>query len=289
MTHRHRLLIGTLALAGGLVVLGSAWSEALAQEAPKPAPAPSTPQAQPTPEPRRGAQPGDIQRVFTLHYLRVRDMAGLLKAFPAEISYSTYSDEELHALAVSAKPAVMAVIEETIKRLDVPPPPQSDIEIAADVLRAQTAPGKPDNLPERLRPVVAQLRALFDYSGYKVQDTLVGRAARGGRVEMASIDPAQTQADGAVTSYELKVGRATARGQGKDAVVELERVEFKGAFPIRVVLPPGTVGGSNFSYKTTQMKADVSLHSGQYVVIGKTGTGEDGVVVILVLTARVVD
>jgi hypothetical protein len=282
MARRYRFLMGTLALVGGLLAWGSLHGVGWAQEPPKPEPS-ATPQPTPPPEPRRGATAGDVQRVFTLRYVRVYDLVGLLRAFPAEFGYSQ-SSSDFPSVAVSAKPAVMAAIEEAIKRLDVPPPPEPSVEIAAYILRAETTPGKADDLPERLRPVAAQLHALFDYSGYKVQDTLVGRASHEGRVEMSSVDPVWTEGE-ATTTYELKVGRATATGTHRDALIELERTEFAGGFPIRN--PPGTT--PHFNTKVSRVKADVSLRSGQYVVVGKTGTGQEGVVIILVLTARVVD
>ena len=89
---------------------------------------PAAATASPTPPPvpaRRGPRPGDVQKIFVLKHVRVDDMARLLSVFPAEISGSDHP--ELRALAVSAAPAVVAAIEETIKRLDIPPAPARSV------------------------------------------------------------------------------------------------------------------------------------------------------------------
>ncbi|MBN2370926.1 MAG: hypothetical protein JXO72_10600 [Vicinamibacteria bacterium] len=273
MTYRCKLLIGILTLVGGLLVLVPSRGVVMAQETPSPEP--SAPQ--PTSEPRRAALPGYVQRVFTLRYVDVGSMARLLKAFPAEISYSTH----LPALAVSAKPAIMAVIEQTIKRLDVPPPTEPSIVLTLYVVQAETTPGKLDDLPERLRPVARQLHALFDYSGYTLQDTLVAHASPPGGVMVSSIAPSRA-GEVAPLVYDFEARKATVMGSGKDAVLKLEGVRFTAKLPIRT-------SGQAIDYMNIGLRADTTLHSGQYVVIGKTGLGEEGAVLVLVLTARVID
>src|SRR6266446_8109646 len=72
------------------------------------------------PEPTsRGPRPGDVQKVFVLRYVDAGPLAKILSVFPAAISFARVRD--LQTLAVSANPAVLAAIEETIKRLDTPP------------------------------------------------------------------------------------------------------------------------------------------------------------------------
>src|SRR5438093_1567742 len=86
-------------------------------------------------EGRRGIRPGDVQRVFVVKHVLVSDLARVLSVFPAELS----GRDNMHVLSVSAAPAVVAAIEETIKRLDVPPPPTRSVEVTLYVLECSVS------------------------------------------------------------------------------------------------------------------------------------------------------
>jgi len=104
----------------------------------------------PEPAPKRSRQAGDVQKVFVIKNVRVRPLAEVLAVFPATITFSSY--ERSSALGVSAPPAVMAAIEETIKRLDVPTLGFRNIELTAEILEASPRPQRRRAFPPSSRP-----------------------------------------------------------------------------------------------------------------------------------------
>jgi hypothetical protein len=111
--------------------------------------------AAPSPEARRGVRPGDVQKVFIVNHVAINDLVRVLHVFPAELSGMERDNRRV--LSVSAAPAVVAAIEETIKRLDVPPPPIKSVEITAYVLECTTS-GEAGTLSPDLQGVLVQLK-----------------------------------------------------------------------------------------------------------------------------------
>ena len=129
-------------------------------------------------EARRGVRPGDVQKVFIIKHVHVNDLARILSVFPAELSGMERDNPRV--LSVSAAPAVVAAIEETIKRLDVPPPPIRSVEITAYVLECASS-GEAGILPQDLQGVLVQLRKTFNYSGCALARTLFARGSEDSR------------------------------------------------------------------------------------------------------------
>jgi hypothetical protein len=255
---RTTRVVSHLGVAPWLVALHLA-APALAQE-----PSPNTkPSPAQSPEPaRRGTRPGDVQKVFVLKHVRADDMAGILSVFPAQIS--NVERIGLSALAVSAAPAVVAAIEETIKRLDVPPPLAKSVDVTGYVLECSAKGGEAGGPPSELQDVVAQLKRTFNYADCGLGQTLFARGSDHARFETA-----------------------TASGSGSGTYHLQARIEIDGAQGSTVIRFRGLslqiVGGSGGRFA-----ADVDVRDGQRVVLGKLGSisGKDG---ILVLTAKVVD
>ena len=108
----------------------------------------------------RGPRPGDVQKVFVLRYVDAGPLAKILSVFPAAISFARV--RELQTLAVSANPAVLAAIEETIKRLDTPPEVKRNVEVTVHVLECSTRPdetsttsGEVERMPSTADPTSA--------------------------------------------------------------------------------------------------------------------------------------
>jgi hypothetical protein len=226
--------------------------EAKAAAAASPSPAAS-------PEARRGVRPGDVQKVFVINHVGVNDLVRVLSVFPAELSGMDRDNRRV--LSVSAAPAVVAAIEETIKRLDVPPPPIKSVEITAYVLEC-SASGDAGTLPQDLQGVLVQLKKIFNYSGCALARTLYARGADGSRF-------AAEFNERAAGRYELH-GRVEVSSSATP-IVRLSGIELV------------TWSGSARS----RLSGDVDIHDGQRVVLGRLGITESGKDEIVVLTAKV--
>jgi len=242
------------------VLMVSAATAAAAQESGSADKAPSPgASAAPSPEARRGVRPGDVQKVFIIHHVGVNDLVRVLLVFPAELS--GMERDNLRVLSVSAAPAVVAAIEETIKRLDVPPPPIKSVEITTYVLEC-SASGEPGTLPPDLQGVLAQLKKTFNYSGCALARTLFTRGSSDSRF-------GGDFSERAAGRYELN-GRVQV-DSNEPPTVRLRGIELVNSFP----------GGRS------RLSGDIEVRGGQKVVLGRLGVTETGKDQIVVLTARV--
>jgi hypothetical protein len=229
-------------------------AEAKAATAVSPSPSPAA-----SPEARRGVRPGDVQKVFVIKHVHVNDLARVLSVFPAEIS--GMERDNTRVLSVSAAPAVVAAIEETIKRLDVPAPALKSVEITAFLLECSAA-ADAGTLPPDLQGALVQLKRIFNYSGCGVARTLFARGAEDSRFGAEFNERAAGK-------YELQ-GRVEV-DSSQPPVVRLRGIEL--------VTWSGNV--------RSRLGGDVEVRDGQKVVLGRLGVTESGKDQIVVLTAKI--
>jgi len=297
-SHSRSWLVVLLVAAGSLALCGRTQAQEPEEEAAdraKPAPTEATPQARdvatpaqdakmPEQTPKRSPRPGDVQKVFVIKNTRVRLLAGVLTVFPATIKLSRYAGTT--ALGVSAPPAVMAAVEETIKRLDVPPPPVKNVELTGYILEA-LAQGS-SSVPPDLEGVVGQLSRAFSYRAYRLVDTLVARAREGsGLSAEADTMGGNGKSSSERSRYMLHATQASVTHGDAGTTIRLDQLHFGAKAPD---LMSGPVDGSGSrQYRSVDIEADLDIREGQRVVVGKSGAGDSGNATFLVLTAKVVD
>jgi hypothetical protein len=254
-----RRLRRSLPVSMAVVLLGGLLSITASAEEPsadaKPAPAPAA-------EAHRGTRPGDVQKVFVLRHVRADDMAQLLSVFPAEIRHVSHVTNQL--LSVSAGPAVAAAIEETIKRLDVPPPPAKSVDVTGYILECSAQAPEAGATPTELQDAVAQLRGTFGYAGCSLAQLMFARTS----------DRA-----GFTTSSRLKTGGTATMTAD---VMALDTV----GSPIGIRFDHFHYGVDGTGIR---LAGNVDVRDGQRVILGKLGSTEGGKDQILVLTAKVVN
>ncbi len=237
-------------------------------------PAPTAPPKAPE-APRRGTRPGDVQKVFVVKHVRVSEMARLLSVFPAEISVSL--DLNLRAVAVSAAPAVVAAIEETIRRLDVPAPPGINVLITAYVIEALAQPGPQTNMPPELADCVTQLKQMFGYADYRLADTVIARGSDGEMVTSGGMSKRDKTSPPIFFSLRARVSVSR---DTSPALIRLGEFAFGNN---------ASVNAEEGPYKGVKLLGDIELRDGQYVVVGKSAIGDSGNAQILVLSAKIAD
>jgi hypothetical protein len=259
---RHSLAaLATLALCSG----------ALAEEPAKPTPA-ATPKSSPE-QAKRAPRPGDVQKVFILKNAPASSVARILSAFPATVSEST----SLSAVAVSAAPPVMAVIEETIRRIDTPPAAEKSADITVYIIEALTTRQADAKVPAFLDPIVDQLKNTFRYADYRLADTLAARAIVDGRTWLRADAVSEQLPSVTYALRTLPVLVSSTSGRA----IRMGGMDFTFNYSVNYS------GGSRSGI--SRITADVYIPEGQYVVVGKSGTGQPGNAIILVLSAKIID
>jgi hypothetical protein len=247
------VLAAVFMLAASIAASQDATPEAKPGAAASPSPAAS-------PEARRGVRPGDVQKVFVVKHVHVNDMARVLSVFPAEIS--GMERDNTRVLSVSAAPAVVAAIEETIKRLDVPPPPTRSVEVTLYVLECSVS-GDAGSLPQELQSVFVQLKRTFNYSGCGLARTLFARGSDDSRL-------AAEFNERAAGLYHLTSNRVEVDAS-QPPVVRLRGLDL----------------ANHTGVTRSRLGGDIEMRDGQKVVLGRLGTTESGKDQIVVLTAKV--
>lgn len=263
------LCLATLATAQDTPEAPTAPKAPRAPEAPAAPKAPEAPAPPKSPEaPRRGTRPGDVQKVFVLQHVNAGDLAKLLEVFPAHVSYAKNST--LRALSVSAAPAVVAAIEETIKRLDVAPFGRS-VAITAYILDGVTDPGASSDAPPELSDVLVQLRQTFNFPAYRLADIVSARSSNDTIFEaLAGGKKAEV---GRQTSYRMS-GLALILPAENPRIVQLRNFSFEAKVPAEAM-----------QANARRLQASIDIRDGQTVVVGKTGVDAQ----FLVLRAQIVD
>jgi hypothetical protein len=236
-----------------------------------------------TARPARSPRPGDVTRVFILQHARARPMGQLLQVFPAAISYPNPTDGNLprQAIGVSAAPAVMAAIEETIKRLDTPPAPRKSVELTAYVLEALATSDDLSHVPPELEGVVTQLKRTFTYGSYRLLDTLIARGTEDSSLDADGLGGGQRNPPSTRRmTYTLHADSVTVLAGGDGPSINLSRLRFKTGIPY-------SSGPNEEGIADLNIRTDIELRPGQQVVVGKSGGTDPGSAIFLVLSAKV--
>jgi len=184
---------------------------------------------------------------------------------------------------VSAAPAVVAAIEETLRRLDVPASPRRSVEVTVWVLEALGKELGSAPLPAEIEGVVAQLKRTFSYGSYRLADTMIARGRADSRLSMRTAGSDDAWAFGSL-AYDLSVQKVSVLNGEGAPLIRLDGLAFNAS------MPRSTKGSEGKGPRDFNVHGDIDTREGQRVVLGKTGLGDDtGNALILVLSARLVE
>jgi len=240
-----------------------------------PAAGQTAPAPAPSPEARRDefvTDKGFRSAVFEVKHREASDLAAVLRPLGSGFRGATVSaNNEFRTVSVRDFPENVAAMGEAVKRLDVPEPVKADVDLHIFVLVASQGEGGAGAYPEELAPAIAVLRKTMPYRRYELAAIFTQRVRDGSRnaggegtAEIADLGP---KGDKRVLQAEYRMARLSIDPNATPPLIRLE--DFGLAL----------VGGGRAKVRT-----DVSLRSGEKVVVGTSTMQDKGLVVVLSAT-----
>jgi len=278
LSARSQLWIGVLATY--LAVLGCAFAPlSLAQKAAseKPGEKSSSPKAGilTREDPRE-----QVRKVFQIKHTDVDRLAQVLRIFG-----NIHADRDLRVIAVVTSPSILPIIEDTIHRLDVPPPAPQNVELTVYLLLASD--NGVGSVPPELEGVAKQLKTTFAFKGLHTIDTLVVRSRDKQSADVKGLAKFDTDIPNPST-YSFAYRAATILSDEKGRSIRLDGLRF-GA---RVIVKQQSEASSSvvgYSAIDAGFGTDVDVREGQKVVVGKAAVGGSNTALILVITAKILE
>jgi hypothetical protein len=219
---------------------------------------------------------GVTGKVFTIKYANVRQVFEVIT--PITGHYQSNFNQDLRTITVSAPPDVLNLVEDAIKRVDVPGSAPKNIELTVwFMVAAQQATTIGSAAPEELQSVVKQLSTITAYKSFRLLDSLVMRCRDGQGVDAAGVVPFDEERP---TPIEVNIGATNVTGDQ----VHITALKIR----INVPVTTGPKGSTQFSYFNTSINTNIDVREGQKVVVGKSNLVESGRALVLVLNARVI-
>ena len=219
------------------------------------------------------------QAIIDVKYADVNQLSNMLRGV---FGSGVQGNPAFHVITVTGSPDTVSAVTAAVKRFDVPPQPQPDVELTVYLISG-LAQGQGDDVPQELAATVKQLHGLFAYKSYKLADSVILRA----RPVVGNDNRGGAQVTGQalngryVLRYQyLNISPETPR------TIHIEGLDFmlNQARSVTVDGKPST----DFSDTVARIITNLDLREGQKTVVGKSsiGTGE---AVILVIVPRIAD
>ncbi|MEP7352423.1 MAG: secretin N-terminal domain-containing protein [Acidobacteriota bacterium] len=230
------------------------------------------------PKPITPARPGDVVKVLNIRSetppnrgnSAVRTVLGM---YPSGSGVEMVFDETSRTLVVRGPAAAVKLIEDTLKVIDVAPPPSAsvaNVEVTIQLLYASSKEDAKNVVPSELQPTVQQLRAVFPYTSYRVMDTLLLR----GRDDQNMSDGGTLSGSNSVYNleYHPNIGPKV-----PSRTIRLKNLRFS----LRILV-------SN-SYTQVGLNTDIDAREGQKTVVGKMNVSGTEDAIFLVVSPKVIE
>ncbi|HSE15502.1 MAG TPA: hypothetical protein VLB46_00530 [Pyrinomonadaceae bacterium] len=236
----------------------------------------AAPAQQPTPSPSPSQPDGPVEKlkskVFEVKY---RDPNSLLNAvynLGSGVRGSTMSaSTEFRTLTVRDFPENLAIVEEALKRLDVPAAPRPNIELHMHVLVASNSGAAATDVPAELKDVLTELRGTLTYKTYELAASIVQRLTETPRGLQGS-------------------GTAELPATGPGAPTSAMPYEYSLQNVSLVQNPTGaaSVQIANFSFvarekESAKVQTALNLRDGEKVVVGTATIRSRALVIVLMV------
>jgi hypothetical protein len=247
-------------------------------------PAAPTPQVKPA-DPDLATLRAMKSRLFVIQFRDALQLQRALSALGSGANGATMrfnNEGGLNTIGVRDFPENLTLIEEAIKRLDVPTaaPASSDVELTLQVLFASKGAAPEGGLPTDLVEVVKQLKGALAYRGYVLAASFVQRVqvldnARSETGGLGHVLPGALGAADAKDTSRLKL-EWRAQGLKLDGHGEGPALLDVGSFRLDLEEATPTHSGTLAKFSTP-----LSLREGERVVVGTSVVKDHGVVVVL--------
>jgi hypothetical protein len=225
-------------------------------------------------------RPEIVQKVISVEHVDVRRVQKVLSIFEVMVE----ADPQLKVIAVKGLPDSVAAVELAIKRLDVPPPPASNIELTVYMLNATEAPVSDTMMPSELEEVIHQLKNVFTYKGFRLWETLVLRTREGTLGGSKNLHGVISDTG---ARYEFQLDSAVlVPDEEKGNMIRLNHLLLE--------MTSANVKRSDRDdeepSRSAAIRTDIDVREGQKVVVGKANVGvKEKSALILVVTAKVLE
>lgn len=264
---------------------------ALVAQAP---PATPAPQAKPA-EPDLATLRAMKSRLFVVQFRDPLQLQRALSALGSGANGATMrfnNEGGLNTIGVRDFPENLALIEEAIKRLDVPAAVQKamDVELHVQVLFAFKQIVTGGSVPEELQGVIKSLKSSLAYRGYILAASFIqrwdpssGRQIEGkGRIDGSALtlgtakEPSQLRLE-----WSAFPSTGTEQRMKAEATLQIPRFQFAAIEEYDYKTDKGSRSGTR---TVAQIETSVSLKEGEHVVVGTSMIQDQGLIVVL--TAR---
>ncbi|MCI0665493.1 MAG: hypothetical protein L0220_30915 [Acidobacteria bacterium] len=230
-------------------------------------------------------------KLFEIKHRSPRSLASSLQSLGSGAgNTSIYANEDLKTLTVRDYPENIAVIEEALKRLDVPDKSPVSLEFQLHLIAASMTPSEKATMPKVLEPAVEQLKSTLKFTNYRYVSSALNRVSDRGRVESSGVTGSLFPTPVGVANspenpsfYQCSLSRVslTQDAAGKESI-QIDLFKFGVSVPIRV-------GSNQTQYKDIGIVTPLSLREGEMAVVGTaniSGSDEAIIVVISVKKAK---
>jgi hypothetical protein len=225
------------------------------------------------------------QRIFQLKHADARRLSGVLSIFPL---CDNRWDDALRTISVCAtSPEQMKVVEDTIRRFDVPSPSQNiDFTIFLLIASSEPAAGAEVSkaaLPPLLDPVVKEISANLSHKFLRLAETLQVRTRDGSGAEVNSLS-SQPGVDGQKVFYRASFQTVRIAEDEKGRILRVNNLRVGMRVPYRSKASTGPGAGPvEYQFTDAGLSTDIDVREGQKAVVGKANLdGKDALIVILV-------
>ena len=219
-------------------------------------------------------------RVFEIKHREPNQLAGALYALGSGFKGAALTpNQEFKTISVRDFPENIAVIEDAIRRLDLPLPALPSIEFRVHLLIASNDEAATNRYPTDLDAVVKQLQATLGYKTFSLMGSQVIRSKEGRsdtyNKGVADLKLANnTAASNNPVFYNYNIRSVSIDSRSGQPRIQIDEFYMDMKVPIMT-------GQNNLVYENVGFKNPVSLREGEKVVVGTTSIADKSVVVII--------
>lgn len=219
-------------------------------------------------------------RVFDVKNRDPQNLARVLAPLTSGFKGAVVSpNDEFRTITVRDFPENIAVIEEAIRRLDIPEPARPAIEFRVHMLVASNDDAMGNHYPAELADVVKQLQSTLGYKNFGLMGSQVVRSKEGrSPSENRGVADLRLAGDAPANKnpvfYEYIISSITLDNAGGQARVQVGEFKMDLKFPL-------SLGSGPIAYQSVGFLNPVSLREGERVVVGTTSIADKSVVVII--------